>query len=451
MEERKLMLPRKERAKNYTERKYYFTYFRRGLKLIKEDKALLVKIFVMDVAFEILLWCFVCQSPRSEAMIAKLLFPGELLSTTVLVIVLTLILIYLIGSLDSAIVSDAKLLEAGFTSGFGDAPTILEYSVDKDGIQTRLYDSAGIPLHIWQDKIPYLEAALNVTIIDIDYDEGKTKIKIRCVGAGEDYKEKNIWRGYEALYNYEYAVGETAGKWLYHINIDQTPMVLIGGATGSGKSIMLKCLLLQAIDKKEKVFIADFKGGLDYNNRLFNKYTTIVESHDDLEALLKDMCHELEKRKQIYKEMCVDNYMSYYYRAGATPLRRIILAFDEVAEALDTRGSTKEQKEQIQRIIAYMSTIARLGRAFGIHMFLATQRPDANIIPGQIKNNCQARICGACDQMLSQIILDCSDASDQIPKNRPGRFMMHDKKIVQGFYIEDEYYERKANELEGRN
>lgn len=66
-------------------------------------------------------------------------------------------------------------------------------------------------------------------------------------------------------------------------------------------------------------------------------------------------------------------------------LPRYIFACDEVAEVLDKTGLSKEQKEQVAQVESRLATIARQGRAFGIHLILATQRPDANILAGQIK------------------------------------------------------------------
>jgi len=109
-----------------------------------------------------------------------------------------------------------------------------------------------------------------------------------------------------------------------------------------------------------------------------------------------------------------------------------------VAELLDKTGLNKEGKERVDQITSYLSTIARLGRAFGIHLILATQRPDANVIPGQIKNNVVARVCGAADNVLSQIILDSTDAADLIPKETHGRFLLHDGTIFQGFLFREE-------------
>ena len=98
------------------------------------------------------------------------------------------------------------------------------------------------------------------------------------------------------------------------------------------------------------------------------------------------------------------------------------MACDEIAELTGTMGLDKPNKELVTAIIGQLSTLARLGRAFGIHLVLAAQRPDANVLPGQIKNNIDIRICGRADLVLSQIILDNGDAA-ALPKDIPGRFL----------------------------
>ena len=82
------------------------------------------------------------------------------------------------------------------------------------------------------------------------------------------------------------------------------------------------------------------------------------------------------------------------------------------------------------------ATLARLGRAFGIHLILATQRPDANILPGQIKNNMDFRVCGRAESVLSGIILDNTSAAEQIPKDARGRFITGDGTVFQAYYME---------------
>ena len=85
-----------------------------------------------------------------------------------------------------------------------------------------------------------------------------------------------------------------------------------------------------------------------------------------------------------------------------------------------------------------MTTLARLGRAFGIHLILATQRPDANVIPGQIKNNLDFRVCGRADDTLSGIILGNNSADDQIPKDARGRFITGDGTVFQAYLFDQE-------------
>ena len=104
---------------------------------------------------------------------------------------------------------------------------------------------------------------------------------------------------------------------------------------------------------------------------------------------------------------------------------------------LDKTGLDKQGKEVVGQIESKLSTIARQGRAFGIHLILATQRPDATILAGQIRNNIDCRVCGRADNVLSQIILDSTAASEQIPKDAQGRFIMHDGTVFQGFWFDE--------------
>ena len=127
-----------------------------------------------------------------------------------------------------------------------------------------------------------------------------------------------------------------------------------------------------------------------------------------------------------------------YNKTTGKGLERLIFACDEVAEVLDRTGADSERKKLLGQIENRLATIARLGRAFGIHLILATQRPDANIIPGQIKNNMDFRVCGRADSVLSQIILDNTSAAEQIPKDARGRFITGDGTVFQGYLFDEE-------------
>lgn len=161
----------------------------------------------------------------------------------------------------------------------------------------------------------------------------------------------------------------------------------------------------------------------------------------ELAEYLDKLVEELNRRKEIIAQTdgCCNIYD--YNNRCALYLDRIFFAVDEVAEILDKTGLDKAEKEQVARIERSLSTIARLGRAFGIHLLLATQRPDANILSGQIKNNIAYRVCGRADNVLSMIILDNTDAANQIPSDARGRFINGDGTVFQGYWFNESILE----------
>ena len=119
--------------------------------------------------------------------------------------------------------------------------------------------------------------------------------------------------------------------------------------------------------------------------------------------------------------------------------KRTFLLIDECAEVLDPTGRTKEEKELISQITKDLNTIARMGRAVGIHLIISTQRPDASAVPGSSKANLDVRICGKADATLSTIILGDGRANEVIPKDSQGRFVLANGAediIFQGYYYD---------------
>lgn len=104
--------------------------------------------------------------------------------------------------------------------------------------------------------------------------------------------------------------------------------------------------------------------------------------------------------------------LAAYNKGTGENLKRLIFACDEVAEVLD-----KAQRERVGQIESRVATIVRLNRAFGIHLILATQRPDAQLIPGQIRDNLDCRICGRAERVLSELVLDSTATAEQISKH----------------------------------
>ena len=169
----------------------------------------------------------------------------------------------------------------------------------------------------------------------------------------------------------------------------------------------------------------------------------------DLLELLTDITNELQHRKSAFREAECSNIDDFNVATKAN-LKRVIFACDEVAEVLDKTGLSKEKKELVSQIESHLSMIARQGRAFGIHLILATQRPSADILSGQIRSNIDCCICGRADNILSQIILDSIDAAEQILKDAQGRFITNAGVIFQSYLFDDnEVFSGGCNQFGG--
>lgn len=325
----------------------------------------------------------------------------------------------------------------GLVNHAGVAPDLLRKRRDKDNPRVTVWEfrNNSIPLQEWEKRQAAIETALGITIVKLTYAKGKSRVLVYAVSAGDDLPEVLKWKdSYLSPKSFVLVLGESyTGP--VTVNLAHIPHILLGGSTGSGKSILLKLLLMQAIHKGAEIFIADFKGGVDFP-KIWHYKCWMCFNEQDLLKMLTDLVAELERRKALFLAADCAN-IDEYNVTGNEHLKRWVFGCDEVAEVLDKTGRSKEDKELLTKIENKLSTIARQGRAFGIHLILATQRPDATIIPGQIKNNMDFRVCGRADSVLSQIILDNTSAAEQIPKDARGRFITGDGTVFQGYLFDE--------------
>ena len=325
----------------------------------------------------------------------------------------------------------------GLINHAGLPPDLLRKRRDKDNPRVTVWEfrNQSIPLQEWDKKRLAIETALGIIIVKLTYAKGKSRVLVYAVSAGDDLPEVLKWKdSYLSPKSFVLVLGESyTGP--VTVNLAHIPHILLGGSTGSGKSVLLKLLLMQTLRKGAEVYIADFKGGVDFP-KVWHQKCRMCFAEEDLCNILDRLVEELERRKSAFKALGCPN-IDAYNEIAEHPLQRLIFACDEVAEMLDKIGADSERKKLLSQIESRLSTIARQGRAFGIHLILAMQRPDATIIPGQIRNNMDFRVCGRADSVLSQIILDNTSAAEQIPKDARGRFITGDGTVFQGYLFDE--------------
>ncbi len=393
----------------------------RGLKKTLTTKL----IFVLFAIIVFIIGLYFHQSADAQFLALFDLFwiPGSV----AYFLILSGFLFYFAGAPVDSVSVQRQLNEIGLTNSAGIAPELVERTSEY-----LVFRNQGLTPKQWEEFQINIEAILGIKIVKIEYLKGYSYVRIYYVNVGTvpsfiEWDDK-----YLSKKETEIAIGiGPAGT--VKVDIEVFPHTLLGGTSGSGKTTLLKIMLFQMLKKAYVVFIADFKGGVDFPGewrKLCNISLDYEETIDNLEWIVD----ELKRRQALFYGCEVENLNEYNSKFNKD-LQRIVFACDELAQLFDKTGLSKEEKEKVDLIIRHVSLISRLGRAFGIHLILSTQRPDANVLPGQIKNNLEHRICGRADSVLSGIILDNTEAAKQISSYSLGRFVTKDGTIFQGFKL----------------
>lgn len=431
----------KRKLYNNTRRQVYVNLFLKGIKTLKNSIGKIILIIMM-IGFYILMLSMEGNvepaKPDTYKDATDYFGVFYFFAVSFVMIPIIVLMIIMFGMPNGAKRFNDNFQRIGMSNSAGEAPVLMTKTYDSENprIQILNFYSRGFPLSYWQDHKDVIESAQNISIDHIEQGINQSYIKVYAVDGKYQLPEKIEWSNdyLSTKGGFTLVLGESIASRV-EIDLSKTPHVLIGGSTGSGKTLLLKLMLLQCVLKGAKVYIADFKGGVDFNSA-WKRRTQIITEPKDLENCLNVLVDELHKRKSLLAKFdCanIDEYNKKYHR----DLPRLIFSCDEVAQLLDATGLGKKEKEHIQRYTAAINSLVRLGRAMGIHCILATQRPDAQVISGQIKSNVDVRICGRADDVLSQIILDKTDANDLIAKTAQGRFLTNSDVLFQAYYFDD--------------
>lgn len=404
-----------------------FRRIRRGIGAVHNSKAKLVLLASLWMMAGII---WLTRHPMmgygSAALFAPVLDALTVVVLLLLTAALSLALLWAWGGPWQAGWVQDNLLRIGLTNSAGEPPTLLSVTTNPGNPKVRDYTfySRGIPVSVWLDCADKIQSTLNGSIADICYGEDNQTVKLSLAPPATKWPERIVW--YDRNVSQENFVLTLGDSQLGPVTVDlrTNAHILLGGVTGSGKTVLLKVLLRQVIDKGARVYIADFKGGVDFK-AWFRENCYMSYDMDATLETLAEFEKELNDRKTLLWRSNCSNIDEYNDKSPAK-LRRWVFACDEIAMMLDKTGQTKEQKEKIDRVIAVLSLLACQGRSFGLHLILATQRPDANVMPAQVRSNVDYRVCGRADSILSSIIIDSPSAAELIPKNSKGLFVLND-------------------------
>jgi len=187
-------------------------------------------------------------------------------------------------------------------------------------------------------------------------------------------------------------------------DLGKIPHLLVAGATGTGKSVAINSLLAGLLMTKTpdevKFIMVDPKMGVEMGmyNGIPHLLTPVITDVSLVTNALEWVIGEMMKRYTQLKQTHTKKLAEYNAKMGFTAMPYIVVVIDEMADLMLTSGIEVETK--IQRL-------AQMGRAVGIHLILATQKPTVDVITGLIKSNIPGRMAFAVSTLIdSRVILD---------------------------------------------
>ena len=254
--------------------------------------------------------------------------------------------------------------------------------------------------------------------------------------------ESSEFQRLQAKSNLALALGKGSAGEVVVDTLARMPHLLIAGATGSGKSVcitsLISCLLMHNTPRDVRFVLVDPKRvELVAFSTLPHLITPIIVDIDKVVGALKWVGDEMDRRYKAMAFAGARNIEGYNKKVGPDKkVPYLVVVIDELADLMSIAPFDVEQS---------LTRLAQMGRATGIHLIVATQRPSVDVITGLIKANFPTRISFAVTSMMdSRVILDTMGAEKLLGRgdmlylpsdaSKPRR--------LQGVYLSDQEVDR---------
>ena len=267
------------------------------------------------------------------------------------------------------------------------------------------------------------------------------------------------------------AIGYTIQQKVKVFDLADAPHLLVAGATKQGKSVGLNVIVtsllyakhpselkLVFIDPKMVEFSAyahllkHYLAVLPCNDEREERDNAIVKKADKADKILRSLCIEMDQRYELLSKASVPNIKTYNEKYRNRKLRPdeghrflpyIVTIIDEYADLTMSVGGSGDAKAVARSITTSIIRLAQKGRAAGLHVVLATQRPSVDVITGLIKTNFPTRIAfRVVSRTDSATILDSPGAEKLIGKGDMLYYAGVEMERVQCAYIDSEEINR---------
>ncbi|MFC0188251.1 FtsK/SpoIIIE domain-containing protein [Fictibacillus aquaticus] len=245
--------------------------------------------------------------------------------------------------------------------------------------------------------------------VELSYD-GTLHVKVynHSIPSSFNYSEIS-----ENLHGWTVPIGMDRENMTFH-NFDKIYHMLVGGATGGGKSSFLDMMishLMQQHPEDVRFTLIDLKGGIEFDRfRDCRQVVNYADEPEDALTVLQNVVEEMKKTLGRLKEMKARDVIA------ANIKERHFIVIDEIGELASHKEVSKELRAIKEECEYLLSNIARLGRSQGIRVVTATQHPTVDVVPVQLKRNSDARLCFRVDTTSASMVILDAPGADQLPE-----------------------------------
>lgn len=248
-----------------------------------------------------------------------------------------------------------------------------------------------LPLGLPFKKLEYLNENVGVfkdglhKNVEINWDGGMLHVNVYETDLPESwpyrFQHKNGW---------VVPIGKTYKDIIWH-DFDQVPHLVGGGTTRYGKTNLMKVIMTSLIKNHPKdvdLYLIDLKAGVEFSKyRNLKQVRKVATNIEETFSLLSEVCTRLESKQAQAREQGWSNIID------TKDNNRVFIIVDEAGDIPDEKFMDAEEKKMRQACQWMLSHIARIGGAFGFRELFFSQYTTADVLPRQIKQNADAKIC----------------------------------------------------------
>ena len=243
------------------------------------------------------------------------------------------------------------------------------------------------------------------------------------------------------------------------VDLCQMPHLLIAGTTGSGKSMFINSILINLLNNYDikylQISLIDPKKVELSIYKDVSQVKEIANNLQDTKSILTNALIEIDRRYKLLENNNCRTITSYNKKTN-NKLAYKLIVIDELSDILlqDRKSKIRQNINNEISIEDLIVRIAQIGRACGVHLIVATQRPSSDVITGLIKANIPSRVAFSVSSKVdSRIILDTKGAEKLTGKGDMLLKMIGNEELyrLQGAYISDEEVESITNKLRVAN